>query len=151
MEVKPGSALYNRLQDGYNKHNTVSITFSNAELYDLLKTIRELDEERSYNEYVQKNKLKGYVAGYQTRCTSFNFMANHCLAEDAEKTRTAIRKLANNPALSMEARKELDKASWMIVMYINYRQKYYDLRDMSLRLKRLEFKKTIATKKTAQD
>lgn len=104
---------------------------------------KKLDEELRYQEWCKKNRLRGYASGYPTRCVGL-FMIEHHLAEDAEKVRTVIRKLANNPAIAMDVRNALDKATWYIAMYLQYRKEYYELRDIQKNLIRLEYKKKMA-------
>ena len=107
---------------------------------------KKLDEEKRYQDYCIKNSLKGYASGHMTRCIGM-FTIEHGVAEDVEKTRTALRKLANNPAIALDVRNDLDKASWYMMMYLYYRKEYYELRDTNEKLKQIDFRKKMAKKK----
>ena len=113
---------------------------------EIMKRDEQIKREKQYNEWCEKNRLKGYASGHMTRCVGL-FTIEHGLAEDVEKVRTVIRKLANNPAIAMDVRSALDKAVWYIGMYLEYRKDYYELRDTQKGLIRLEFKKKMAKKK----
>ena len=110
---------------------------------------KKLQEEQDYQRWVKDHAFNGYTAGYITRCVNSSYIIEHRLAEECEKVKTSIRKLANNPALAMEARNTLDKAVFYVEMYMAYRKHYYDLLDTDKRLRLIEFKKQI-TKKAGQ-
>lgn len=108
---------------------------------------KKLDEEKSYQEWCQKHRFKGYAAGYLTRCVGGMFMIEHNLAENIEKIRTSIRKLAHNPAIAPEFQKALDMAEIYLRLYMDYRKRYYELLNSDKHLRNVELRKMVAKKK----
>jgi len=74
---------------------------------------QKYDEEKQYQEWVQKHKIKGYVCGYMTRQLGSQIIARQS-AELYEKEKIELRKLANNPILSEAAKKTIRRALWMV-------------------------------------
>jgi len=114
------------------------------------KRLRDkLDEEEQYREYVQTHRLKGYVAGYLSRCSA-DYIVEHRATEIAEKTVIGLRKLANNPAFSAEAVTILDRATYFVRRYQELSKQYYSLLETDKHLRQINFKKMIAKKKAGQ-
>lgn len=103
---------------------------------------KKLDAEKDYREYVQENRIKGYVSGYMSRM-DINAVLDHQLAERAEKTVMVLNKMANNPVLSEEAHKALDESINMIRAFQYYREQYFELLRTNDHLKHLHYMKKI--------
>lgn len=109
---------------------------------------KKLKFEEEYQEWVQKHRMKGYVAGHLSVCSPSYCIENRWFA-DVHNTQVQIRKLANNPALAMEARNVLDKATYYIEQYVYYLTKCRELLDTSSQLRHIETRKLLARNKKA--
>ena len=108
---------------------------------------KKLDEEKRYQQWCIDHRFKGYASGQITRCVGM-FMIEHCIAEDVEKVKIVIRKLANNPVIAPDVQNALDKARWYLDQYLSYRKNYYELLDTDKAYRHLQARKWIAKKKT---
>ena len=112
--------------------------------------LKELDKEKHYQEIASKYRFKGYAAGNITRCVGTYTIENRLLA-DVESVKKTMMKMANNPALSEEVHKTMDKAVFYVDQYLEYRRHFYELLDTSNQLRSLAYRKDKLKRKLEQE